>query len=70
MGKYGFPQCYLGERGRAFLGYIIIFTGGLCLMMGVLMIIFSFAIMKIIGPYTSVLEVSASIDLSVWSYSP
>ena len=61
MGRYGYPQCYLAERGRAFLGYIIIMTGGLCVLMGVLIVVFSFVILGIINPYTIVVEVRVTL---------
>lgn len=62
MGRYGYPQIYLAERGRSFLGYIIIMTGGLCVLMGLLIIVFSFVIQGIINPYTMIVEVSSSYN--------
>lgn len=58
MGKYGFPQCMLAERGRALLGYVIVFIGGLCAVTGILIVLFSFVVLGVINPYASVLEVS------------
>lgn len=57
MARYGFPQCVLAERGRALLGYLILISGGMSALVGILLIIFGFTILGVISPYTLILEV-------------
>lgn len=71
-GTYGYPQFLLAERGRALLGYLQLLTGGLCFMMGILIIAFGFTTRIVIGSYTSVLEVRLSSRDSLgtwWNYA-
>lgn len=57
MIRHGYPQCLLDERGRTGLGYIILITGGLSAITGLLIISFGFNIIGVINPYIAILEV-------------
>lgn len=55
----GYPEFMIGEQERSNIGYLILFTGGLCCLNGLMIVAFSLAILVIVSSYAYILKVGA-----------